>query len=126
MPIFRMQSGKFLSNFNILFSSTELLSSVPLHERRHRLKRQGYDLERISERVAEVLEIKLDEVFSKGRQEKKVKARSLLCYWSSRELSISHTSLARRLEMSISNISLSVERGELIAREGKYTLEKQD
>ena len=66
------------------------------------------------------------EVFSKGRQEKKVKARSLLCYWSSKELGISHTSPARRLEMSISNIGLSVERGELIAREGKYTIEKQD
>ncbi len=108
------------------FVDSMITQSEENYERRHRLKQQGYDLEGISERVAEVLEIELDEVFSKGRQEKKVKARSLLCYWSSRELGISHTSLARRLEMSISNIGLSVERGELIAREGKYTLEKQD
>jgi REP element-mobilizing transposase RayT len=108
------------------FVDSMITQSEENYERRHRLKQQGYDLEGISERVAEVLEIEPDEVFSKGRQEKKVKARSLLCYWSSRELGISHTSLARRLEMSISNIGLSVERGELIAREGKYTLEKQD
>ena len=105
------------------FVELMIMQSEESYERRHRLKRHGYDLERIAERVAEVLEIEQEDVFSKGMQEKKVKARSLLCYWSSRELGISHTSLAKRLEMSISNIGLSVERGELIARECKYTLE---
>jgi len=50
------------------------------YERRHALKRQGYDLKRIADRVAEVLDMDQDEVFSKGRQDKKVKARSLLCF----------------------------------------------
>ena len=48
--------------------------------RRHRLRRQGYDPERIAERVSKVLGMKTGEVFSKGRQYKKVKARSLLCF----------------------------------------------
>ena len=119
-----MSNERILGDYD--FVDLIISQSEESYERRHKLKRQGYDLERISERVAEVLEIEQDDVFSKGRQEKKVKARSLLCYWSSRELGISHTSLAKRLEMSISNIGLSVERGELIARECKYTLERQD
>lgn len=94
------------------------------YERRHRLKRKGYNLDRVAERVAEELEIEKDEVYLKGRQNRKVKARSLLCFWASRELGMSHTLLAKKLEMSLSNIGLSVERGELIAKEGNYSLEK--
>jgi len=41
------------------------------------------------------------EVFSKGRQQRRVKARSLLCFWAVRELGISLTDLARELEMAI-------------------------
>jgi putative transposase len=63
-------------------------------ERRHKLKRQGFDLHRITERVAEVLEIEPDEVLSKGRQARKVKIRNLFCFWASGELGISHTELA--------------------------------
>ena len=94
------------------------------YERRHKLKRQGYDLDRIAERVAEVLGMETDEVYLKGRQDRRVKARSLLCFWASRELGISHTSLARKLEMSLANIGLCVERGELIVKDGNYSLEK--
>jgi putative transposase len=91
-------------------------------ERRHKLKRQGFDLHRIAERVAEVLEIEPDEVLSKGRQARKVKARSLFCFWASRELGISHTELAGKLEMSISGIGYTVERGEAIAKDGGFLL----
>jgi len=93
-------------------------------ERRHKLKREGFDLHRIAERVAEVLEIEPDEVLSKGRQARKVKARSLFYFWASRELGISHTKLAKKLEMSIVNIGYSVERGEAIAKENGYLLIK--
>ena len=40
--------------------------SEELCERRHRLKRQGYDLGRIAERVSEVLGMKVEDVFSRG------------------------------------------------------------
>ena len=63
-----------------------------------------------------------DEVFSKGRQSRKVKARSLLCFWAARELGISHTALAKKLEMSPAGVGFSVERGESIAKKGTYLL----
>jgi putative transposase len=74
-------------------------------------------------RVSELLGMKPDEVFSKGRQDRNVKARSLFCFWAARELGLPHTALAKKLEMSVANVGFSVERGESIAKEGTYSLE---
>ena len=104
------------------FVDSIIAQSEEQYERRHKLKQQGYDLHLIAERVAEVLEMEAADVFAKGRQERKVRARSLLCFWASRELSMSHTELAKKLEMSLAGIGFSVERGEMIAKEGKYSL----
>jgi hypothetical protein len=60
--------------------------------------------------------MKPDEIFSKGREDRKVKARSLMCFWAARELGMSHTSLAKKLEMSLAGVGFSVERGESIAK----------
>jgi len=105
------------------FVDSVIAQSEEHYERRHRLKRQGYDLARIAERVAEVLGMKREDVFSKGRQDRKVKARSLLCFWAAKELGLSHTALAKKLEMSVAGVGFSVERGEAIAQSGKYSLE---
>ena len=63
-----------------------------------------------------------DEILSKGRQRRKVKARSLLCFWAARELGMSLTVLARKLEMSIAGVGFAVERGELIAKKRNVML----
>ena len=63
-----------------------------------------------------------DEVFSKGQQQRKVKARSLLCYWAVREAGMSLRELAGRLEMSGPGVGYAVEKGEAIANENGYTL----
>jgi REP element-mobilizing transposase RayT len=105
------------------FVDSIISQSEDQYERKYRLKQKGYNLYRIAERVAEVLDIDKDEVYSKGRQSIRVKARSLLCFWASRELGIPHTVLAKRLELSKGNISASVERGEMIAKDGNYSLE---
>jgi chromosomal replication initiation ATPase DnaA len=77
---------------------------------------------RIAERVAEVLNMGRDEVLAKGRQNRKVKARSILCFWGARELGMSLTALARILGMSIAGVGFAVERGELIAKNGNFNL----
>ncbi len=53
------------------FVESIISKSEEQFEKRHKLKRQGYDLDRIAERVAEVLNIEPDLVFSKGRQKNK-------------------------------------------------------
>ncbi len=106
------------------FVDSVISQSEEQYERRYELKRQGFNLYRIAERVAEVLKMEPNEIFAKGRQNKKVRARSLLCFWAVRELGMSHTDLAKKLEMSPAGIGFSVERGELIAGKGNYLLKQ--
>jgi putative transposase len=91
-------------------------------DRKYELARLGYDLGRIAARVAEIYELKEDDILSKGKQQRKVKARSLLCFWAVRELGMSLTDLARHLGLSVPGVGYSVERGETIARESGYRL----
>jgi putative transposase len=60
--------------------------------------------------------MKPEDVFSKGREDGKVKARSLFCFWTARELGMSHMALAKKLELSLAGVGFSVERGESIAK----------
>ena len=92
------------------------------YERRYELKRRGYNMDTIARRVADIYEIKPSEIFSKGKQQRKVQARSLFCFWAVKELGISLRELAKRLELSSPGVGYSVERGETIARENRYRL----
>jgi len=93
------------------FVSSVLSEANEGYERRYELKRRGYDLERIAERVAEIYGMEKHEVFSKGHHQGKVKAKSLLAYWAVGELGMSHTDLARQLQMSVSGVGFAVQRG---------------
>lgn len=92
------------------------------YERRYELKRRGYNLEVIAKRVAQICSVKEEEVFSKGRQKNKVKARSLLCYWAVKEAGISLKTLAKRLEISAPGVGYAVERGKAIVQENQLKL----
>jgi REP-associated tyrosine transposase len=91
-------------------------------DRKYELKRLGYDLGGIAARVAKIYDIEVDDIFLKGKQQKRVKARSLFCFWAVRELGISLTELAGRLGISVPGVGYSVERGEIIARNNDYQL----
>ena len=73
-------------------------------------------------KVSEIFKIDAEEILSKGKQQKKVKARSLFCYWAANELGVSLTELARKIGISVSAIGYSVERGAIIAKENNYIL----
>ena len=92
----------------------------------HELKRLGYDLDRIAVRVAvrvaEIFQMEADDIFLKGKQQRRVKARSLFCFWAFYELGISLTELARRIGISVTAIGYSVERGKIIANENNFRL----
>lgn len=92
-------------------------------ERRYKLKSLGYDLHRLAERAAGIFGMKVEEIFSPGRQDRKVKARSLVCFWAARELGMSLSDLARVFEMSVPGIGYAVERGEKFARSNKFSLQ---
>jgi chromosomal replication initiation ATPase DnaA len=104
------------------FVEMVLSQSDEKYERYYELKRRGYDLDQIAKRVAEIYSMEPREIFRKGKQQQKVKARSLFCFWAVSELGISLRELARRFGMSSPGIGFSVERGETIACENGLQL----
>ena len=76
-------------------------------ERRYELKRRGYDMTRVAERVAQ----------------KNARMRAVyFARWCAGELCLPQTELARELEMTVSGIGYAVRRGETIAAREGYTL----
>jgi putative transposase len=94
-------------------------------EERYRLQAQGYDLEKIAMRVSSELGIEPEQVWTSGKHPLTVKARSLLCYWAVRKLGLSATELSKRLGVSQPSVSISVKRGEKIAKGEQLELEKK-
>jgi putative transposase len=106
------------------FVDNVLSEAHEAYERRYELKRLGYDADRIAQRVTEIYDMDPSEFLSKGKQQRKVRPRSLFCWWAVKELGISLRALARQLEISPPAVGYCVERGETIARENGCRLVK--
>jgi hypothetical protein len=78
-------------------------------DRQYRLKAQGMDIEQVARRVAQIMDMSIKEVWSRGKYRRIFKVRSQLCYWAVRELGISMASLSRRLHISSAAVSHSVQ-----------------
>jgi len=91
-------------------------------ERKYDLESRGLTLDKVADRVAEVLGMKPEDVWAAGRYRRIVEARSLLCYWAVRELGITMSSLARKLKISVPAVSKSTIRGKKLAKDRKYML----
>ena len=57
-----------------------------------------------------------EQVWMPGKHPITVKARSLLCYWAVRKLGFSATELSKKFGISQPSVSISVKRGERIAK----------
>jgi hypothetical protein len=104
------------------FVNTLLSAANEKYDRFQRMKHLGYDLEKLAKCTADIYGIEIEGIFSRGRQKTKVEARSVFCYWASRELGFSYAELARRLAISIPAIGYSVERGEKIVKTRRHKL----
>jgi len=84
-------------------------------EKRHALRTKGIDLNKIVYRVSELMGVKSEDVWAKGKYPRIVDARGLFCYWAVRELGVSMADMARQLGLSILAISKSVRRRQVIS-----------
>ena len=87
------------------------------YDRKYRLASAGVDLDGLSRHIAEMFGLMPDELFTPGRYPDRVKARSLLIYWAVRELGMTATELAKSFGMTQPAVSMSVKRGEKIAKD---------
>ena len=122
----RRQQVNFKSDERILgdsnFVDRMLQEAKEGMEQRTRLQDLGVTLETVIRRVAHILGCSPEEVQQSGKERLRVVARSLLCYWSVRELGVTQAELGRRLSLSSAGVTFSVRRGEKLAHERGYTL----
>ena len=93
------------------------------YERRYRIAAKGVDIDTIAYQVAKMYNLTPEELFTPGRYPARVKARSLLFYWAVRELGMTATELAKSTGMSQPSVSMSVKRGEQIAKANDLDIE---
>jgi len=106
--------GDFVEN--VLKSAQEEL------EQKYDLKAKGYDFDWVTERVAEVMSMEIEQVTAFGKSSQTVNARSLLCFWANRRLGMTTIEIGRKLNISQSAVSRSSMRGQKIERENRFEL----
>jgi len=92
-------------------------------EQRYRLQALGYDVDKIIGRVADLFAMQTEEIFQPSKAPQRVKARSLVCYWAVRQLSIDGTTVGKKLGLTQSAVSKAVRRGEKMVLDKNYSLE---
>ena len=93
-------------------------------EQRYRLQALGYDVDKIIGRVADLFEMQIEEILQPSKSPQRVKARSLVCNWAVRQLSIAGTTVGNKLGLTQSAVSKAVRRGEKMVLEKNYSLEE--
>jgi putative transposase len=91
-------------------------------ERRSRLQAKGYDFGKLLRHAAELGGVSPGDISAGSKRPRVVEARSLLCFWAVRELGMSATAVAKRLNISQPAVSISTRRGEKISRDRAITL----
>jgi putative transposase len=98
------------------FTQSVLDEAKERWEERYRLLAQGYDIDKVTIRVSAVTGIDPEQICKPGKHPLTVKARRLLCYWAVRKLGFSAAELSKMLGLSQPSVSISVKRGEKIAK----------
>jgi hypothetical protein len=85
-------------------------------ERRYRLEAEGFDIEKVIERAAEISGLTAEQIRTAGKEPRRVQARSLACYWAVRELGMTTVAVSRVLSICPTAVTKTVSRGELFAK----------
>ena len=104
------------------FVEETLSASQESIEHKYSLESRGYDLDKVADRLCEIIGINQADIWAPGKERYRVQARSLLCFWASRDLKVSQSELSRKFKLSATTISQCVKRGEKIARDNHYSL----
>ena len=104
------------------FVEAELNTAQENLERKYQLEAQGYGFDWLVGRVARQCGIEPKDVLAPGKYARNVKARSLLCYWGTRELGMTTVDLAKRLNLAATERKGSIISAQKIAENQKLSL----
>lgn len=123
------RAGAFLKSDERILGDSDFVERVlraaeEHFDRESSYRAEGFDFEKVAERVAELMKIDCGEIYRHGKEPTIVQARSLLCHWATHELGLTETDIATRLGITQSSVSRSAARGEEIARQKSWRLRK--
>ncbi len=125
----RGRSGQLKGDQRILgeseFVSDILAEADEKFEHGYELKRRGYDLKTIEDRVCEIFTIESEQLFQGSQQQAVADARGLFCYWAVRELGYSATHIAEKLNRTVAGVVYAMRRGENLAKKQGFKLLKK-
>lgn len=122
----RRSKEKWLADERILgdedFVSATLKQSDEEMVRKERLKKEGWEINRLVKTVCELLGVDEKDIKRESRRSKLSQARSLIAYWGNKELGIPGVELAKYFRITESSISEAIVRGRNIANENEYRI----
>ena len=84
------------------FVETVLKAAQENLDRKSMIRTLGYDFEWLVDRVTGMFGLTINELLTGGKQRRTVQARSVLCYWGTRELGMSAVGISKRLNIASS------------------------
>jgi len=124
------QAGEFLKSDERILGDSEFVERVLAATREHIDENCSnhchcgpVSVDAIAERVAKVLGIELEKVWQTGKNRAVVQARTLLCYWATKEGGITETDLAKKLRLTQSAVSKAASRGEELVKARGFSLD---
>ncbi len=121
------RAGVFLKSDERILGDSDFVEAVlgaaeEQIEKKTVWEREGYGLEQAAQRAAELLHMNVEEVLLHRKKPTTVEARSLLCFFATREMGISATAVALSLGLSLSAVTRGTCRGERIVAERGWQL----
>jgi len=89
---------------------------------KEKMQREGWNLERLENKVCVLLVANKDDLHKRNRSNKASEARSLIAYWGYTKLRVKGAELARHFGISKQAISNAVKRGEKLTAKNNYKL----
>jgi len=80
-------------------------------EAKARMKKAGWTLEKLMTYVCDRVDVELEQITHRGRDNQLSLVRALICYWGSENLGVAGTQIAVRLKMSQQAASKASKRG---------------
>ena len=108
------------------FVETVLKAAQEKLDQKSMIQSLGYDFEWLVNRVTGLFGLTFKELLTGGKQRRTVQARSVLCYWGTRELGMSAVGISKKLNIAPSTASESVSRGRQIVEDQGLKLLEED
>lgn len=108
------------------FVERVLKEADALLNRRYALKAKGFDFMEVVNRAADIFGLTPSDVLRPGKYAATTRAKSVLCYWANKELGMTTVQIGLKLRISPSAVTKASQRGEQIALENRYSLERKE